>query len=873
MDEMISPEKLTLKAQQALVEAQNLARDGGNQTVGLPHLLSALLREPGIPAQILERLGADAPSLEKVALEQVAGIPRVEGTSERVYAGAGLDSALRSADTEARALGDAYVSTEHLLVGIVENADGELAEELAGQGVTKENILKTLKDVRGRQTVNTQTPEDTMRPLEQYGKDFTELAGARKVDPVIGRDEEIRRVIRVLLRRTKNNPVLIGEPGVGKTAIVEGLAQRIVDSDVPEGLRDKKLVALDIGALVAGAKYRGQFEERLKAVLREVTESEGETILFIDEIHTVVGAGSADGAMDASNMLKPALARGELHCIGATTFDEYRKHIEKDAALERRFQQVYVDEPSVEESVSILRGLKEKYEIHHGVKIKDEALVAAAALSNRYISGRFLPDKAVDLMDEASARLKMEIDSVPTEIDEIKRKTMRLEIEREGFRKEQDPGVAGKLEDIERELSALKDESAALETHWRKEKDCISRIRETKEKIERGRLEAEKAERNGDLSRASELLYGTIPELEKEMESSRGELSAVQGEKKMLREEVGAEDIAAVVAKWTGIPVSSLVEEEVEKLVRMERRLSERVVGQPEAIRAVSNALRRSRAGLSDPERPISSFIFLGPTGVGKTELARSLAEFMFDDEKAMVRIDMSEYMEKHAVARLVGAPPGYVGYEEGGQLSEAVRRRPYSVVLFDEIEKAHADAFNLLLQVLDDGRLTDGQGKTVDFRNTVIIMTSNIASRHIQESAGDDEEIERKVNEMLRGHFRPEFLNRIDEVVIFGGLGREHLEKIAAIQIGHLRERLAERNLGIEVKEKAMRRLVDAGYDPVFGARPLKRAIQKYVQDPLATEILKGSFGESDTVTVDLDGEGNFVFGKKEKDAEKKDA
>ena len=868
MDEMISPEKLTLKAQQALVEAQNLARNGGNQVVDLPHLLSALLREPGIPAQILERLGADAPSLEKAAAEQSAKIPRVEGTSERVYAGAGLDSALRSADAEARALGDAYVSTEHLLVGIVENADGELAEELAGQGVTKENILKTLKDVRGGQTVNNQTPEDTMRPLEQYGKDFTELAAAGKVDPVIGRDEEIRRVIRVLLRRTKNNPVLIGEPGVGKTAIVEGLAQRMVDSDVPEGLREKKLVALDIGALVAGAKYRGQFEERLKAVLREVTESEGEIILFIDEIHTVVGAGSADGAMDASNMLKPALARGELHCIGATTLDEHRKHIEKDAALERRFQQVYVDEPSVEESVSILRGLKEKYEVHHGVKIKDEALVAAAALSNRYISGRFLPDKAVDLMDEASARLKMEIDSVPTEIDEIKRKIMRLEIEREGFRKEQDPGVAGKLEEIERELSALKDESAALETHWRKEKDCIARIRETKEKIERGRLEAEKAERNGDLSRASELVYGTIPELEREMESSREELSAAQDEKKMLREEVGAEDIAAVVAKWTGIPVSSLVEEEVEKLVRMEQRLSERVVGQPEAIKAVSNALRRSRAGLSDPKRPISSFMFLGPTGVGKTELARSLAEFMFDDENAMVRIDMSEYMEKHSVARLVGAPPGYVGYEEGGQLSEAVRRRPYSVVLFDEIEKAHADVFNLLLQVLDDGRLTDGQGRTVDFRNTVIIMTSNIASRHVQESAGDDEEIERKVNEMLRGHFRPEFLNRIDEVVIFGGLEREHLEKIAAIQVGHLRERLAERNLDMEVGEKAMRRLVDAGYDPVFGARPLKRTIRKYVQDPLATEILKGNFAESDTVTVDLDGEGNFVFGKKKKDA-----
>ena len=871
MDEMVSPERLTLKAQQALAEAQNLAKDGKNQAVDLPHLLSALLREPGIPTRVLERLGADVPRLEKAVSEQVGKLPRVEGSSERIYAGAGLDSAVRAADGEARTLGDAYVSTEHLLIGISEAAGGTLADELAAQGVTRENILGALKDIRGKQTVNTQTPEDTMRPLEQYGKDFTELARGGKIDPVIGRDEEIRRVIRVLMRRTKNNPVLIGEPGVGKTAIVEGLAQRIVDSDVPEGLGDKKLVALDIGALVAGAKYRGQFEERLKAVLKEVTESEGEIILFIDEIHTVVGAGSADGAMDASNMLKPALARGELHCIGATTLDEYRKHIEKDAALERRFQQVYVDEPSVEESVSILRGLKEKYEIHHGVKIKDEALEAAAALSNRYISGRFLPDKAVDLMDEASARLKMEIDSVPTEIDEIKRKIMRLEIEREGFRKEQDPGVAGKLEEMEKELSALKAESASLEAHWQKEKDCISRIRKTKEKIEKGRLEAEKAERDGDFSRASELLYGTVPELEREMEAARGELSAAQGEKKMLREEVGAEDIAAVVAKWTGIPVSSLVEEEVEKLVRMEQRLSERVVGQPEPIRVVSNALRRSRAGLSDPKRPISSFIFLGPTGVGKTELARSLAEFMFDDEDAMVRMDMSEYMEKHAVSRLIGAPPGYVGYEEGGQLSEAVRRRPYSVVLFDEIEKAHADVFNLLLQILDDGRLTDGQGKTVDFRNAVIIMTSNIGSRHVRESAGDDGETEKKVNEMLRSHFRPEFLNRIDEVVIFGGLEREDLEKIAAIQIGYLRERLAEKNLDIEVGEKALARLVDAGYDPVFGARPLKRTIQKHVQDPLATEMLKGNFADSDTVTVDLDGKGNFVFGKKKKEETKK--
>lgn len=861
---MILPEKLTLKAQQAFVEAQNLAREKGNQTVDLPHLFAALVGTPGMPVEILKKLGADMRSVSEAASRQISRLPKVERDSERVYASREFGSSLRAAAREAEALGDAYVSTEHFLLGVIENFSGALAEELAKCKATRENILKTLKEIRGDKTVNTQNPEDVMKPLEQYGKDFTELARSGKMDPVIGRDEEIRRVIRVLLRRTKNNPVLIGEPGVGKTAIIEGLAQRIVDSDVPEGLKDKKLVALDIGALLAGAKYRGQFEERLKAVLNEVTESEGKVILFIDEIHTVVGAGSADGAMDASNMLKPALARGELHCIGATTLDEYRKHIEKDAALERRLQQVYINEPSVEESVSILRGLKEKYEIHHGVKIKDEALVAAASLSDRYISGRFLPDKAVDLMDEASARIKMEIDSVPTEIDEIKRKITRLEIERKGFRKERAPELRGKLEEMEKSLSKLKEESEALEEHWKKEKDCISRIRKIKEEIESDRQEAERAEREGDLSRASELLYGKIPELEKKMESAGEELAETQSKKKMLREEVSAEDIASVVSKWTGIPVENLVEEEVEKLVRMEERLAERVVGQREPINVVSNALRRSRAGLSDPKRPISSFMFLGPTGVGKTELAKSLAEFMFDDEDAIVRIDMSEYMERHAVSRLIGAPPGYVGYEEGGQLSENVRRRPYSVVLFDEIEKAHTDVFNLLLQILDDGRLTDGQGKTVDFRNTVIIMTSNLGSRHIQESAGDDERVREGVNEMLRNYFRPEFLNRIDEIVIFSGLGREDLVKIADIQIGLLRLRLAEKNLDMELSEKAVTKLVDAGYDPVFGARPLKRTIQRYVQDPLAAEILKGTFGDSDTITVDLDKRGNFKFEKK---------
>lgn len=861
---MISPEKFTLKAQEAILEARNAASDGGNQVIDLPHLFAALLSQPGTPTKILEQLGSDSRALAQIAAEQISKLPKVEGVSEQIYMSRDLDSAIRSADREAQNLGDAYVSTEHLLLGTVSHATGDLKDGFSGSNVTKEGILKALKELRGNQTVNTQNPEDTMEPLRQYGKDFTELARAGKIDPVIGRDDEIRNVIRVLLRRTKNNPVLIGEPGVGKTAIVEGLAQRIVDSDVPEGLKDKKLISLDLGSLLAGAKYRGQFEERLKAVLKEVTESQGEIILFIDEIHTVVGAGAADGAMDASNMLKPALARGELHCIGATTLDEYRNHIEKDAALERRFQQVFVNEPSVEESVSILRGLKEKYEVHHGVKIKDEALVAAAQLSNRYISGRFLPDKAVDLMDEACARLKMEIDSVPTQIDEVKRKIMRLEVEREGFKKEQDPELLGKLEEIEKNLSELKKEAEMLETHWQKEKDCISRIRKTKEEIESSRVEAEKAQREGDFSRASEFLYGRIPELEKRMESLNAELSETQSHKKMLREEVSAEDIATVVSKWTRIPVSNLVEEEVEKLVHMEERLSKRVVGQPEPIRLVSNALRRSRAGLSDPKRPISSFIFLGPTGVGKTELAKSLAEFMFDDENAIVRIDMSEYMEKHSVSRLIGAPPGYVGYEEGGQLSETVRRQPYSVVLFDEIEKAHADVFNLLLQILDDGRLTDGQGRTVDFRNTVIIMTSNLGSQHIQESTENREETENRINEMLRNYFRPEFLNRIDEVVMFGALKRADLMEIAEIQIGHLKERLGEKNLGIELSEKAITKLVDIGYDPVFGARPLKRAVQKYVQDPLANEILKGNFKDSDTVKVGLDKKGNFAFGKK---------
>ncbi len=857
-------EKFTEKAQEAILNAQDLAIEYHHSQVDPEHLLYALLRQDrGIAPEIVRKLGQSPEDIAFRLEEELKRRPKIYGPSAQIGISQPLHQVLLLAQKEAQSMRDEYISTEHLLLALTDKVAGRVADLLALYGITRDSILRALAAIRGTQRVTTPTPEETYQALEKYGRDLTALARQGKLDPVIGRDEEIRRVIHILSRRTKNNPVLVGDPGVGKTAIVEGLAQRIARGDVPETLKDKRVVQLDMGALLAGAKYRGEFEERLKAVLKEIAESNGRIILFIDEIHTVVGAGRAEGApMDAANLLKPMLARGELHCIGATTLDEYRKYIEKDAALERRFQPVYVDEPTVEETISILRGLKERYEVHHGVRIKDSALVAAAVLSHRYITERFLPDKAIDLIDEAAAKLRMEIDSMPAELDEVERRIMQLEIERQALLKETDEASRKRLEKLEEELANLKEKASALRAQWQREKEAIQAIRELKERIEKVKFEIEQAERRADLETAARLRYGELIQLEKELKEKEQHLAEIQKDQRLLKEEVDEEDIAEVVSRWTGIPVARLMEGELEKLLKMEERLHQRVVGQEEAVRAVANAVRRARAGLKDPNRPIGSFLFLGPTGVGKTELARALAEFLFDDENAMIRIDMSEYQEKHTVARLIGAPPGYVGYEEGGQLTEAVRRRPYSVILFDEIEKAHPEVFNLLLQLLDDGRLTDGQGHTVDFRNTVVIMTSNIGSHWIKELG--PEAARDKVLKELDRHFRPEFLNRIDEIIIFHALTLEHLYQIVDIQMRRIKELMAQRKMDIILTEGARRFLAEKGYDPVFGARPLKRAIQRYLLDPLAQAILEGKFMEGDQIIVDVEGD-KLVFRKGE--------
>jgi len=851
-------DKFTQKAQEAIFEAQEQARGYNHGQIEPEHLLLTLLQQAdGVVPQIVQSLGLSPQLLLEQVQAELQRKPKVYGTAMQVGVGSDVQQVLDQAQAEAEAMHDEYVSTEHLFIALANKTGNDVHRLLQRMGISKDRILQALAGIRGSQRVTTPTPEATYQALEKYGRDLTQLARRGKLDPVIGRDEEIRRVIQILSRRTKNNPVLIGEPGVGKTAIAEGLAQRIVRRDVPEGLKDKRVVQLDMGSLVAGAKFRGEFEERLKAVLKEITESEGQIILFLDELHTVVGAGRAEGApMDASNMLKPMLARGELHAIGATTLDEYRKHIEKDAALERRFQPVLIEEPSVEDTISILRGLKERYEVHHHVRITDAAVIAAATLSHRYISDRFLPDKAIDLIDEAASRLRMEITSDPAELDEIKRQVMQLEIEREALKKEKDKASKERLAALEKQLADLREGQRALDARLQGERRIIERYAQLKEEVEATRLEIERAQRQTDYARASQLQYGKLRELEQEREKIEAELQEMQGRGMLLKEEVGAEDIAKIVATWTGIPVARLLEAEMEKLLRMEERLHQRIVGQDEAVTAVANAVRRARSGLQDPDRPIGSFIFLGPTGVGKTELARALAEFLFDDEQAMTRIDMSEYQERHTVSRLIGAPPGYIGYEEGGQLTEAVRRKPYSVVLFDEIEKAHPQVFNTLLQLLDDGRLTDSHGRTVDFKNTIIIMTSNVGSQVLHEQGLSDETIRERVTAALRAQFRPEFLNRVDEIVVFHSLTREHLVQIVEIQLRRLRALLEERKLTLELTDEARRFLANAGYDPVYGARPLKRAIQHHVQDPLALALLQGEFSEGDTIVADVEGD-----------------
>ena len=856
-------DKLTTKSQEALQQAQSLADKRNHQAIDVEHLLFALIgQREGVVLSLLQKLSVPLTSLTDQLQKALDRLPQVTGATAQTFITPRLKKIIEGAEAEAEALKDEYVSTEHLLLSMVQD-NGEAGKILKELGATRDKILNALVSIRGGQRITDPNPEEKYQALQKYSRDLTDLARKGKLDPVIGRDDEIRRVIQVLSRRTKNNPVLIGEPGVGKTAIVEGLALRIVNGDVPEGLKEKRLVALDLGALVAGAKFRGEFEDRLKAVLKEVTDASGQIILFIDELHTLVGAGAAEGAMDASNMLKPALARGELRCVGATTLDEYRKRVEKDPALERRFQPIYVGEPSVEDTIAILRGLKEKYEVHHGVRITDGAIIGAATLSHRYISDRFLPDKAIDLIDEAASRLRIEIDSMPIEIDEVERKILQLEIEKQALKREEDKASKERLGNLEREIHNLKETSNGLKGHWKNEKDSIQRIRSLKEKIEATRVEEQQAQRQGDLNRAAELRYGTLTQLQRELEQANQKLIELQKNQKMLKEEVDAEDVAEVVAKWTGIPVSKMLEGEIQKLLKMEERLKLRVVGQDSAIHAVSNAVRRARAGLQDQNRPIGSFIFLGPTGVGKTELCRALAEFLFDDEQAMVRLDMSEFMEKHSVSRLIGAPPGYVGYEEGGYLTEAVRRRPYSVVLFDEIEKAHPDVFNALLQILEDGRMTDGQGRTVDFKNTVIIMTSNLGSQYIQDlAARDRKEMERLITAALRDAFKPEFLNRIDETIIFNNLGRDEIKSIVEIQLKRLRQNLASRKLALEITDRAKALIAEKGYDPVYGARPLKRTIQRLIQDPLAVKILEGEFKEGDRVKIDSDGEA-LLFGQ----------